>query len=161
MNDEVNQIPPKALCGFIQMDVCKYFLQRVSLPCICSALILEKKKILCGQWRHPGENWSAEVPLSEWNLLLWRASLSFFFLKSYNPNVIYSYNSVSTHALISSAWLLFSVQFCLHVFFCAAGELFIPVLLLLLSSADYVISIEKYNFSVFPSIDSFPVLTVH
>lgn len=44
MNDEVNQIPPKALCGFIQMDVCKYFLQRVSLPCICSALILEKKK---------------------------------------------------------------------------------------------------------------------
>lgn len=44
MNDEVNQIPYKVLCGFIQMDVCKYFLQRVSLPCICSALILKKKE---------------------------------------------------------------------------------------------------------------------
>lgn len=44
MNDEVNQIPYKVLCGFIQMDVCKYFLQRVSLPGICSALILKKKE---------------------------------------------------------------------------------------------------------------------
>lgn len=44
MNDEVNQIPSKVLCGFIQLDVCKYFLQRVSLPCICLALILRKKK---------------------------------------------------------------------------------------------------------------------
>lgn len=56
-----------------------------------------------------------------------------------------------TRFLISSAWFQFSFVFLFFLCCWLEYHLFIHVLLLGLCSADSVICLEKYNFSVFPS----------